>query len=253
MVKALILNIKFLPAILQIDDNEQLTLIDFPQMVSAAHPNARELFDRDVEGVVKFFERKLGYLPEDDPALQLVAPKFDDALQECDGSLDAELRASGWRKDHEQALDRWVTAGRTRREETEDTSSDGSEDSDDDSSQSSGSEEDDSGDGNETESTSHEEEEEILDEESGGEEFRNINCIEENEAAEDTAEASDDLSEAVSKGMRLRSEEVASRVADERRRNARRKAIAKASRNATKSKNKGKKKGAENWKGGGIW
>ena len=65
---------------LQISDEEELTLIDFPQMVSVAHPNAEELFERDVEGVVKFFERKIGYLPEGDPALQLVRPTFQVTL-----------------------------------------------------------------------------------------------------------------------------------------------------------------------------
>jgi RIO kinase 2 len=44
-----------------------ITLIDFPQMVSVGHANAEELFDRDVAGVVKFFHRKLGYRPEEEP------------------------------------------------------------------------------------------------------------------------------------------------------------------------------------------
>lgn len=38
---------------LLIDDDEQLTLIDFPQMVSVSHANARELFERDVECIVR--------------------------------------------------------------------------------------------------------------------------------------------------------------------------------------------------------
>lgn len=33
---------------LLIDDDEEMTVIDFPQMVSVSHPNAREYFDRDV-------------------------------------------------------------------------------------------------------------------------------------------------------------------------------------------------------------
>lgn len=40
---------------LQIDEQEELTLIDFPQMVSVSHPNAQELFERDVECIIRFF------------------------------------------------------------------------------------------------------------------------------------------------------------------------------------------------------
>ena len=39
---------------LQIDKEDQLTLIDFPQMVSIGHKNANELFERDVECVIRF-------------------------------------------------------------------------------------------------------------------------------------------------------------------------------------------------------
>ena len=38
---------------LQINEEEHLTLIDFPQMVSVGHGNARELFYRDVECVIR--------------------------------------------------------------------------------------------------------------------------------------------------------------------------------------------------------
>ncbi|XP_062104926.1 uncharacterized protein LOC133816465 [Humulus lupulus] len=39
----------------QIDDDEKITMIDFPQMVSVSHRNAQMYFDRDVECVFKFF------------------------------------------------------------------------------------------------------------------------------------------------------------------------------------------------------
>ncbi len=38
----------------QVNDDDELTLIDFPQMVSTSHANAQELFDRDVECVLRF-------------------------------------------------------------------------------------------------------------------------------------------------------------------------------------------------------
>ena len=33
---------------LMIDDNEVITMIDFPQMISTSHPNAKFYFERDV-------------------------------------------------------------------------------------------------------------------------------------------------------------------------------------------------------------
>jgi RIO-like serine/threonine protein kinase len=39
---------------LLINEEEHLTLIDFPQMVSVSHANARELFERDVDCIVRW-------------------------------------------------------------------------------------------------------------------------------------------------------------------------------------------------------
>ena len=39
-------------------------------MISARHPNARELFTRDVECLLRFFQRKMHYDPEDDDELE---------------------------------------------------------------------------------------------------------------------------------------------------------------------------------------
>lgn len=51
---------------LMIDEDRKLTMIDFPQMISTSHANAVELFDRDVQGLVKFFSRLQGgsYVPD---------------------------------------------------------------------------------------------------------------------------------------------------------------------------------------------
>lgn len=53
-----------------------MTLIDFPQMISTSHPNAEELFERDVDCVVRFFTKKLGYVPERDASLPYLRPDF---------------------------------------------------------------------------------------------------------------------------------------------------------------------------------
>jgi RIO kinase 2 len=39
---------------LLVDEGEELTVIDFPQMVSVSHPNAQELFDRDVDCIIRW-------------------------------------------------------------------------------------------------------------------------------------------------------------------------------------------------------
>ena len=54
-----------------------MTLIDFPQMVSTAHANAADLYERDVACVERFFAKKLGYLPSRDPAAPLPPPAFE--------------------------------------------------------------------------------------------------------------------------------------------------------------------------------
>ncbi|GAB65326.1 ROI kinase-like protein, partial [Plasmodium cynomolgi strain B] len=50
-----------------IDDDERITVIDFPQIVSLQHPNAKLYFDRDVRGVVNHFYRKYKIKIEDYP------------------------------------------------------------------------------------------------------------------------------------------------------------------------------------------
>ena len=66
------------------EEEECLTLIDFPQMVSTDHANARMLFDRDGACLVKFFASKLGYDPEGDKrwmkGRRKAAADFDAAL-----------------------------------------------------------------------------------------------------------------------------------------------------------------------------
>jgi RIO kinase 2 len=62
-------------------------LIDFPQMLSIDHPNAREYFERDVACIKTFFLRKFRFEADD-------APKWEDVKRE--GKLDFEVEASGY-------------------------------------------------------------------------------------------------------------------------------------------------------------
>lgn len=41
----------------QVNEEEEITVIDFPQMVSTKHENASMLFERDVDCIIKFFDR----------------------------------------------------------------------------------------------------------------------------------------------------------------------------------------------------
>ncbi len=62
--------------VVQVDEEQRVTLIDFPQMVSTRHANAAELFYRDVDCIGRFFRKKLGYMPEHDASLPCARPDF---------------------------------------------------------------------------------------------------------------------------------------------------------------------------------
>ncbi|XP_055316907.1 serine/threonine-protein kinase RIO2 [Sitodiplosis mosellana] len=70
-------------------------LIDFPQMVSTSHQNARMFFERDVNGVREYFRRRFGYECAG-------YPTFDEL--ERDDNLDIEVACSGFTKQMEKDL-----------------------------------------------------------------------------------------------------------------------------------------------------
>ena len=75
-----------------------VTLIDFPQMVSTQHPNAKELYERDLECLRKFFVTKLQcQIPEEDISKivdweKLVGDNNDD---DNNSIMDEEEKHSG--------------------------------------------------------------------------------------------------------------------------------------------------------------
>ncbi|XP_043707208.1 serine/threonine-protein kinase rio2-like isoform X2 [Telopea speciosissima] len=95
---------------LMIDDNENVTMIDFPQMVSVSHRNAQMYFDRDVDCVFKFFSKRFNLFFEeitdecdesDSDMNENGRPCFS-SIAKSAGSLDKELSASGFtRKDQD--------------------------------------------------------------------------------------------------------------------------------------------------------
>lgn len=78
---------------LMIDDNDHITMIDFPQMVSTSHPNAEWYFDRDVKCVRDFFIKRFNYESELHPSFSNIRKIH---------SLDVEISASGYDKELQQ-------------------------------------------------------------------------------------------------------------------------------------------------------
>eukprot|EP00877_Chromochloris_zofingiensis_P006501 jgi/Chrzof1/2103/Cz11g02250.t1 len=119
---------------LLIDEDDELTLIDFPQMVSISHANAKELFDRDVECIIRFFSKKVGYMPQRDSSLPYIRPSFEAAVAEAVAAggcgLDVELAASGFQKQHQQDLEEF-TATTARDADSDGDHEDEDEDDDD--------------------------------------------------------------------------------------------------------------------------
>eukprot|EP00249_Psilotum_nudum_P006552 c19875_g1_i1 orf=271-1782(-) len=106
-----------------IDDNENTTIIDFPQMVSVSHPNAEMYFDRDVNCIYEFFTKRFTYSQLKESCKQtglLVGLITDSGFDEDDGqpnfraiaksaaSLDKELAASGFTHQIQNDLERFV-------------------------------------------------------------------------------------------------------------------------------------------------
>ncbi|KFQ42404.1 Serine/threonine-protein kinase RIO2, partial [Nestor notabilis] len=73
-----------------LDNDDHVTMIDFPQMISTSHTNAEWYFDRDVNCIKEFFKKRFNFESE-------VFPEFKDVRREC--SLDREIAASGYTKE----------------------------------------------------------------------------------------------------------------------------------------------------------
>ena len=80
---------------IMVTDEAKPILIDFPQMLSTSHPNAKMYFDRDVNGVRDLFKKKFGFEAEE-------YPKFEDLQRDDD--LDIEVSCSGFTKEMEKDL-----------------------------------------------------------------------------------------------------------------------------------------------------
>ncbi|CAO2167308.1 unnamed protein product [Urochloa humidicola] len=114
---------------IMIDDDEKITVIDFPQMVSVSHRNAQMFFDRDIECIYKFFNKRFNLKSEkheeqegsdsDDEGNS--RPSFL-SVNKAAGSLDKELAASGFTRKEQVEMDKYIE------EDAEDSSSDDDDD-----------------------------------------------------------------------------------------------------------------------------
>lgn len=82
---------------IMITEDARPILIDFPQMVSTSHPNAKMYFDRDVEGVKQLFKQRFGYESED-------YPKFEDLTRDDDMDVEVSCSGYGFTKEMEKDL-----------------------------------------------------------------------------------------------------------------------------------------------------
>ncbi|KKZ67887.1 RIO kinase 2 [[Emmonsia] crescens] len=93
------------------DQGENLNLIpiliDFPQMVSVDHPNAEMYFDRDVQCIKRYFQRRFGFVSDEK------GPFFKDArklvgTKKGGARLDVEVEASGFSRKMARELETYM-------------------------------------------------------------------------------------------------------------------------------------------------
>lgn len=101
---------------LMIDGDENVVMIDFPQMVSIDHENADYYFDRDVQGVRTFFRKRFGFHGAQYPVLDKdIARKHH---------LDVQIQASGFSKQDDEDFKALIEAQSSFLNDNPDASSD---------------------------------------------------------------------------------------------------------------------------------
>ncbi|PAN27166.1 hypothetical protein PAHAL_5G063200 [Panicum hallii] len=100
---------------IMIDDDEKITVIDFPQMVSVSHCNAQMFFDRDIECIYKFFNKRFNLTSEkneeqagsESDGEGNSRPSFL-SVKKSAGSLDKELAASGFTRKEQVEMEKCI-------------------------------------------------------------------------------------------------------------------------------------------------
>lgn len=63
--------------LIKTNDNFKPIMIDFPQMVAVDHELAQEYFERDVNCIIDFFEKKFNYVCDTNPCFEIVKTQED--------------------------------------------------------------------------------------------------------------------------------------------------------------------------------
>ncbi|KAH7573414.1 hypothetical protein JRO89_XS03G0144800 [Xanthoceras sorbifolium] len=109
---------------IMIDDDEKITMIDFPQMVSVSHRNAQMYFDRDVECILKFFRKRRNVhrfnLSFQETTIDVDGSDVDidetawpcfSSIPKATGFLDKELAASGFTRKDQDDIEKFIEGG----------------------------------------------------------------------------------------------------------------------------------------------
>jgi len=114
---------------LMVGKDRIVTLIDFPQMVSTNHPNAEDMFQRDKNGLIKFFAMKMRYVPPHE-ATDITLADYP----VIEANIDLEVRAAGFTQAESDDLAGFMTRNAVERAEAaangEDSGEEEEEDSD---------------------------------------------------------------------------------------------------------------------------
>lgn len=111
---------------LMVTNDQRVVMIDFPQMVSINHPNAAELFDRDVHNLANFFQRRFKVDTTWYPTLE------NDVVRK--GELDKQVYASGhFTRQHQEDLERLMEEGFQREKDAADGDGENDEEEEEDS------------------------------------------------------------------------------------------------------------------------
>lgn len=123
---------------IMIDDDEKVTMIDFPQMVSVSHPNAQMYFDRDVECIYKFFAKRYNMSFDENENDSVGAaveidedgrPQFSE-INKNSGFLDKVLAASGFTRKDQDELEKLTEGALEKCSDSEDEGTGDEEDED---------------------------------------------------------------------------------------------------------------------------
>mmetsp|Transcript_205 Transcript_205/g.254 ORF Transcript_205/g.254 Transcript_205/m.254 type:complete len:284 (+) Transcript_205:2-853(+) len=99
---------------IMINNAGKITIIDFPQMVSVNHPNARMYFERDVNCIRRFFRKRFSFTMD-------YKPSFEKVIEVQTAQLDKLLQASGFTKQMSKTLDRFILSKDQESDESSDS------------------------------------------------------------------------------------------------------------------------------------